>query len=112
MGAGSVNAGVHVELAAAVRERDGDSLVAVRVTPRASATGLLGAAAGRVRIRLQAPPVEGAANAALEAFLAALCDVPKSSVRVERGAAGREKTVRISGVPEAVTLAKLTEAFS
>ncbi len=99
------------ELAAVVRAVEGGCLIAVRVTPRASATGLLGVAAGRVRIRLQAPPVEGAANAALEAFLATICGVPKSSVRVERGATGREKTVRVAGVPCAGVLHKLAEAL-
>ncbi len=112
MGTGNVNAApIPAELAATVREVQDACLLTVRVTPRASATGILGLASGRLRIRLQAPPVEGAANAALEGFLAKTCGVAKSSVRVERGTTGREKTVRIEGVPRATLLHRLAEAI-
>jgi hypothetical protein len=50
----------------------------------------------RVRIRLAAPAVDGRANAALRAFLAAAFGVPLRSVTLVRGEAGRAKTVRIA----------------
>lgn len=112
MEAGNVNASGHSELEGVVREAGGACLIAVRATPRASSTGILGVADGRLRIRLQAPPVEGAANEALEGWLAKTCGVSRSSVRVERGMTGREKTVRLSGVPRAVVLRHLAEALS
>jgi len=99
------------DLEAVVRDAQDALLIAVRVTPRASATGILGVAAGRLRVRLQAPPVDGAANAALEGFLAKLCAVPKSAVRVERGSTGREKTVRVDGIARAALLHRLAEAL-
>lgn len=79
----------------------------MKVTPRASKTEVLGIAEGRLRIRLQAPPVEGAANAALEEFLAKRLRLPKSAVAVERGAAGREKTVRVNGISAATLMERL-----
>jgi uncharacterized protein (TIGR00251 family) len=58
---------------------------------------------GRLKIQLAAPPVDGEANEALAAFLAAALGVRRSDVAIERGAAGRRKTVRIVGAtPEAV----------
>ena len=53
----------------------------------------------RLRVRLNAPPVDGRANAALREFLAAACDLPKSRVTLEHGLAGRDKSVRLHGVP-------------
>jgi uncharacterized protein (TIGR00251 family) len=51
-----------------------------------------------VKIRLTAPPVEGAANAELIAFLAKKLGVPKSAVRVVKGERGREKVVEVDGL--------------
>lgn len=51
-----------------------------------------------IKIRLAAPPVEGAANAELIRFLAAELGVPARSVILERGLGSRQKTVRITGV--------------
>jgi len=47
-----------------------------------------------------APPVEGAANAELIAFLAERLGVPKSAVQVRRGARGRDKLVEVEGISE------------
>lgn len=78
--------------------------LAVRVTPRASRTllaGLTRDAQGQtwLQVRLAAPPVEGAANAALLRFLAELFDVPASACRLVAGASARNKRVHISGDP-------------
>ena len=80
--------------------------LAVRVTPRAKANGLTGViedADGRalIAIRLAAPPVDGAANKALIAFLAAELGVSRSSVTLLAGDTGRRKTVAIAGIDEA-----------
>jgi uncharacterized protein (TIGR00251 family) len=53
---------------------------------------------GVLAIRLAAPPVEGAANKALIAFLAETFGVSKSAIRVESGERSRRKRVRISGL--------------
>lgn len=78
--------------------RDGaDLVIDVRVQPRASRSEIAGLHGERLRIRLQAPPVDGRANAALVEFLADAFDVPRASVLVEHGLTGRDKRVRIRG---------------
>ena len=79
--------------------------MAVRVQPRASRTDFAGIQGDRLRIRLNAPPVDGRANAALLEFLAAACGLAKSRVTLERGMTGREKCVRLHGlrdIPDAL----------
>lgn len=71
--------------------------MSVRVTPRAAADEL--ALDGEtLRARVHAPPVEGAANAALIALLAARLRIAKSGIQVERGATSRAKVVAIAGL--------------
>jgi uncharacterized protein (TIGR00251 family) len=83
----------------AAGRRDGRDLVLeVRVQPRASRSEIGGTLGDRLRVRLQAPPVDGRANAALVEFLAETFDVPRAAVTIERGLTGRDKRVRIHGV--------------
>ncbi|NIR59814.1 MAG: YggU family protein, partial [Gammaproteobacteria bacterium] len=49
----------------------------------------------RLKVRLQAPPVEGRANARLVRFLAEVFGVPRGRVELLAGAGGREKRVRV-----------------
>ncbi len=75
----------------------GGARLAIRVVPRADRNALDGVTeTGALRIRLTAQPVEGAANAALVAFLADVIGVPKRSVTLVRGERGREKIVAIA----------------
>jgi len=75
----------------------GDLVLELRVQPRASHTGLAGLRADRLLVRLQAPPVDGRANAALVEFLARECGVPRARVVIEQGHSGRDKRVRVHG---------------
>jgi uncharacterized protein (TIGR00251 family) len=61
----------------------------------------------RLTVRLTAPPVDGAANAACCAFLADRLDLPKSRVSVVRGEASREKLIRVHVADAAEILARL-----
>lgn len=70
-------------------------MIDVRVQPRASRSEIAGTHGERLRIRLQAPPVDGRANAALVEFLAEIFDVPRAGVTIEHGLSGRDKRVRI-----------------
>jgi hypothetical protein len=83
------------------RREGGDLLIEVRVQPRASRTGFAGAIGDRLRIRLQAPPVDGRANAALIEFLADAFGLPRARVSIERGLSGRDKLVRVRGAAPA-----------
>ncbi len=73
-----------------------DLLLEVRVIPRARADAIAGLRAGRLLVRLQAPPADGKANAALERYLARLCGVGRGAVTIEAGETARDKRVRIS----------------
>lgn len=70
----------------------------LRVQPRASCDEIVGWQDGALRLRVTAPPVEGAANRAVEALVARALGVAPSRVSVVRGARGREKLVRITGL--------------
>ncbi|MCX7049941.1 MAG: DUF167 domain-containing protein [Candidatus Sumerlaeota bacterium] len=72
--------------------------IAIHLQPGASRNAIEGVINGRLRVRVQAPPVEGAANEAVCKLLAKAFDVAKSKVRVIRGDKSREKTIEISGL--------------
>lgn len=72
--------------------------LSLRVTPRASRDELRRNPDGSLTLRLTAPPVEGAANAACCAFLADLFGVNKSKVRVVVGEKSRDKVVEVEGI--------------
>ena len=80
---------------------------AVRVVPRASKNGVQGELGDAVKIRLCAPPVDGAANAALVEFLAELLGVSRSRVRLVSGATGRNKRIAVDGVTAAAVKGRL-----
>ncbi|WP_212754562.1 DUF167 family protein [Nakamurella aerolata] len=69
--------------------------VQVRVIPRARKDEVGGERAGRLVVRTTAAPVDGQANAAVCALLAAHFGVGKRQVRVIGGERSRDKTVRI-----------------
>lgn len=75
--------------------------LSVRVQPRASREAVLGVHDGALKVALTAPPVDGAANAALVAFLASSLGVAKRSVRIVRGETSKTKVVEVDGVTEA-----------
>jgi len=70
----------------------------VRIQPRASKNEAVRLENGGLKIRLTAPPVDGAANEALVKFLADQFSVSKSQVEIVSGHTSRDKVVRISGV--------------
>ncbi len=78
----------------------GDSVkITVRLQPRASRDEVLGwNEEGALRVRVKAPPVDGAANAALVTLLAKQVGVSKSKVTLVSGATARNKIVEIYGV--------------
>ena len=72
-----------------------DLILRVRAQPRASRDEWLGVQEDRFRVRITAPPVEGQANAHLQAFLAELFGVAKRQVTLLAGQTGRDKRWRI-----------------
>jgi uncharacterized protein (TIGR00251 family) len=69
--------------------------LAVRVQPRASRAGVEALGEGEFRVRVHAAPEGGKANAEVIEVLAAHFRVPRSCVRIVRGAAARTKIVEI-----------------
>ncbi|HKW21681.1 MAG TPA: DUF167 family protein [Ktedonobacterales bacterium] len=80
-----------------IREDGSRLIVAVRVTPRARRNALT-LEGETLRAWLMAPPVDGAANAALLALLAERLGLPKRAVTLLRGESSREKVVAIEGI--------------
>jgi uncharacterized protein (TIGR00251 family) len=73
-------------------------VIDVRVVPRASRSGIAGTRNGALLVRLNAPPVDGAANAELVDVLADVLGVPRRDVTIASGAASKQKRVRVVGI--------------
>jgi uncharacterized protein (TIGR00251 family) len=74
------------------------AVIALKVTPRASADAIVGYTAGVLRVRVTAPPQDGRANAAVEALLARALGIRKSAVRIVSGHGAARKRVEIDGM--------------
>jgi len=74
--------------------------------PRAARDGVQGLHGDRVKIRLTAPPVGGAANESLLRFLARLTRVPRGRIHIVLGARDRSKTVLLES-PEPEKLVRV-----
>ncbi len=85
------------------------ALLKIRVQPRAGRTEVVGPHGGALKIRLAAPPVDGAANQALVAFLAKRLGLPKTSLEIRRGHKGRLKSVWVKGLDEQTARAALID---
>jgi uncharacterized protein (TIGR00251 family) len=76
-----------------------DSIVfKVQVVPRASRSEIVGEHNGALRVRIAAPPVDGAANEELVKLLARVLRVPRSAVEITTGHSAKLKTVRVAGL--------------
>lgn len=84
-------------MAVPVRRSGTDWVLELRVQPRASRTEFAGVHGDRLRLRLNAPPVDGKANAALVEFIAGAFGVPRARVVLEQGETSRDKRVRVCG---------------
>ena len=76
---------------------DGSVVIAVHVQPRAARTEVVGMHGDAVKVRLKAPPVDGAANDELIRCVAARLGVRRQDVSIVGGATGRAKRVRVGG---------------
>ena len=83
-----------------------DVRFAVRLTPRSSSNRVDGVIDGVLRIRVTAPAVEGAANAALVNLLADVLGVGRRDVRIVAGATGRRKLVVVDGADREAIVAR------
>lgn len=81
-------------------ERD-VAVLQIHVQPRASRTEVVGWHGDAIKIRVKAPPVDGAANDELVRFLAKKLSVPCGHVAIESGARSRLKRVVVTGLTRA-----------
>jgi uncharacterized protein len=81
--------------------------ITVRVIPRASRPGLAGTRGDALLVRLQSPPVEGAANDELVEVLAKALQVPRRAVSIVAGDRSRQKRVRVAGIDAATAASRL-----
>jgi len=77
--------------------------------PRARTTAVAGRHGDALKIRVAAPPADGAANAELIRFLAVRLGRPRSAITITAGQSGRRKTVSIAGL-ESATALRILEA--
>ena len=78
--------------------KDGRLTFNVRVVPRASRSEIAGEHDGALRVRLAAPPVDGAANEELIRVLARALAVPRASVAIIAGQTSKLKRVAVNGI--------------
>ena len=83
-----------------ITEANGSVTLAVRVVPRSSRNQIAGVEGGALKIKLTAPPVEGAANVALIEFIAEWLGVRRRAVSIVSGDKARHKLVRVAGVTQ------------
>jgi len=77
--------------------RDG-TLIDILVQPRASKSEISGVHEGMLRIRIAAPPVDGAANDAVKLLLSKRFNVRRNEIQIVSGASSRRKRVLVRGL--------------
>ena len=82
----------------------------IHVQPQASKNEFAGMRGDRLKVRVRAKPVDGAANEAVRKWIAEAAGAPKSRVEIVRGEASRDKDVRIASENPAETANRLRAA--
>ncbi|MEO8433723.1 MAG: DUF167 domain-containing protein [Pyrinomonadaceae bacterium] len=80
-------------------KQDGSVTFQVRVVPRASRSEIAGEHDGALRVRVTAPPVDGAANEEVKRLIARRLGVPRSAVEIVAGETSRLKRLRVRAQP-------------
>ena len=90
-----------------VQDSKAGAVLSVYIQPKASATECVGIYGDAIKIRVAAPPVDGAANDELIQFIARRLSIPTASVRIHSGASGRHKRVLVKGATAQLVMARL-----
>ena len=83
------------------------AILTVHVQPRSMRTEIVGWHGDALKVRVKAPPVDGAANDELTRFVAQKAGVAWSAVRVVSGTTGRRKRISVDGLSTEQLLASL-----
>jgi hypothetical protein len=81
-----------------IRETKNGLSFDIHVNPHASRAEIVGIAGGLLKVKVTAPPVEGAANDACIALIAKKLSLRKSQISIAVGAKGRRKTILVSAI--------------
>lgn len=81
-----------------LQEHKDGALVRVHAQPRASRNAVAGVHGDALKIAVQAPPVDSAANEALREFVAELFGLPRARVTLRAGETSRKKTFQLHGL--------------
>jgi len=84
------------------------AILTLRIIPRAAKNTIQGEYGEALKIRLTAPPVEGAANTALLKFLSKQLMIPRSRIQILSGATARNKRVLLAALSASTALSILT----
>ena len=74
------------------------AVLALRIIPRAAKNAIQGVHGDALKIRLCAPPVEGAANSALVEFISDVLSIPRARIQLLSGQTSRNKRVLLAGM--------------
>jgi len=89
------------------------AILQIRVQPNAQKNQVVGILSdGRIKIKIQAPPLEGKANKALFRYLYQILDVPESQMELVRGDTSRDKIIRIDGISESDAIRIIKSLFA
>jgi uncharacterized protein len=81
----------------------------IHVNPHASKAKIAGITEGLLKVKVTAPPVEGAANEACIGLLSKKLGLRKSQVKISAGTRGRKKTILVSDISKAVLEQRINE---
>lgn len=84
-----------------------ETLLKLHVTPRGSRNEVIGWRNDTLCVKITAPPVEGAANAAIVKFIADALGIRKSQIELVSGEKSREKTLRVTGLTDTEIRARI-----
>jgi uncharacterized protein (TIGR00251 family) len=90
-----------------VQDIKSGAVLSVHIQPKASTTDCVGIYGDAIKIKVAAPPVDGAANDELIRFLARQLSIPSTSVRIHSGAGGRYKHILVKGITARLVMARL-----
>jgi uncharacterized protein (TIGR00251 family) len=82
----------------------------VRVIPRAARPGVAGTRGDALLVRLQAPPVDGAANTELIGIVARVLGVSRGAVSIIAGERSRQKRLLITGIDRTTAETRLASS--
>ncbi len=89
------------------QDSNNGAVLTVHVQPTASRTECVGILGDALKIRVAAPPLEGAANEELIRFIAGVCAIPRASVLIRSGMGRRRKRLYLKGIRAEVAMARL-----